>query len=95
MGALGFAHATLGDEKQARRILATLLARSQAQYVPAVTLVGIYGALGEIDSAFEWLERAHEQRSRSMAWIRVAHEFDPLRDDPRFASMLKRMDLSP
>ena len=87
------AHAKLDEEDVAREILKRLIARSREQYVPSVTFVGIYAALGELDQAFEWLERAHEQRSRSMAWIRVAHEFDPLRDDPRFAAMLRRMDL--
>lgn len=94
LGALAFAHATLGNSSEARRILRTLLDRSREGYVPSVTFVGIYGALGELDAAFEWLERAHAERSRSMAWIQVAHEFDPLREDPRFAVMLARMDLA-
>ncbi len=56
--------------------------------------VGIYVGLGEKDKAFEWLEKAYEDRSigSSFAGIKVDPVFDPLRSDPRFADLLRRMN---
>jgi TolB-like protein/DNA-binding winged helix-turn-helix (wHTH) protein len=93
LGALAIAHARSGDEEAARAVLATLEERSHDQYVPSVVFVGIYAELGDRDRAFAAAERGADERSRSMAWIRVSHEFDLLRDDARFEALLRRMDL--
>ncbi len=53
----------------------------------------IYSQLGDNDKAFEWLERAFEQRLYLMMFLKVAPNLDPLRDDPRFADLLKRVGL--
>jgi hypothetical protein len=52
-------------------------------------------ALGNKDKALEWLEKAYEDRSvgSSFANIRVNPEYDPLRSDPRFQDLLRRMNL--
>jgi hypothetical protein len=53
--------------------------------------------LGEQDEAFEWLEKSYADRSIGVgfATIKVDPQFDPLRSDPRFADLLRRMNLAP
>ena len=68
---------------------------SEQKDVPAVDMV-IYAGLGEKDKAFEWLEKAYEDRSISgAAEIKVDPIFDPLRSDPRFQDLLRRINLLP
>ena len=68
--------------------------QAKQQYVSARLFAGIYAQLGERDQAFEWLEKAYLERSVLFA-IKVAPQFDPLRDDPRFNDLLRRMNLEP
>jgi hypothetical protein len=69
------------------------VAISKQKYVPAVLRVGIYVGLREKDKAFEWLEKAYEERS--IGAIKVVPAYDPLRSDPRFADLVRRMNLRP
>ena len=52
----------------------------------------IHTGLGEHEEAFEWLERAYQERNGWMAFLQVEPRFDPLRDDPRFQDLLRRMN---
>jgi len=54
----------------------------------------IYVALGDMDKAFEWLERSVEEHD-GLWMYRADFELDPLRDDPRFHDLLRRMNLEP
>ncbi len=54
-------------------------------------MASIYAALGDADAAFEWLENAYERRVPALTWIRVDPIFDPLRSDPRFDDLLRRI----
>ncbi len=53
----------------------------------------IHVGLGEHDEAFVWLDKAYEQRSRSLAWLNVADEYDGLRAEPRFQALAQRIGL--
>ncbi len=53
----------------------------------------IYAALGETDRAFEWLDRASEEKAWSQVDLKLDPRFDPLRSDPRFAALLKKTGL--
>jgi hypothetical protein len=55
----------------------------------------IYAVLGDKDSALKWLEQGYLQRHPYSPWIRVFHDFDSLRGDPRYAALLQKMNLSP
>ena len=94
LGSVGYAYAVFGQRSEAERCLKILTARAKEGYVPPTNLVGIYAASGDLDKAFEWLENAFQQRSRALVWLAVAHEFDPLRADPRYKAALKRMELA-
>ena len=92
---VGVAHALAGRTEQAREVLDFLLERRRNRYVPGTMIAAIYGALGEPDVAFEWLDRAYEELDWFLAWLKVDPMYDPLREDPRFATLLERMNFPP
>ena len=55
-------------------------------------LAYVYAGLGEHDQAIEWLERAREKRDDALTYLAVLSCFDPLRSDPRFQDLLRRMN---
>ena len=69
--------------------------RAKQEYVPENTFAWIYAGLGETDQAFEWLERAYQARVADLPYIKNHSRWDPLRDDPRFQDLLRRMNLEP
>jgi adenylate cyclase len=87
---LGFVYARAGREDEARAILEELNEREG--YVPATGPALIYVGLGDHDKAFEWLERAYEERSVTLVFV-DSPIWDPLRSDPRFQDLLRRIGL--
>jgi hypothetical protein len=78
------------------------LARHMLEQIPAdasgaITLqrAVLHGATGELDAAFSCLDRALDLRDPALVYLAVAPQWDPLRDDPRFAERLRRMALRP
>jgi hypothetical protein len=63
---------------------------SLAQYVAAV-----YAGLGDQDHAFAWLEKGFQEKSGLLDFVVMEVSFDPLRSDPRYADLLRRMGLRP
>jgi serine/threonine protein kinase/tetratricopeptide (TPR) repeat protein len=94
LAGLGYAYAVTGRRAEAQKLLDQLNQLSKQEYVPAVFRAQIYAGLGEKDQAFEWLEKSYDDRSiASLAEIKVDPQFDPLRSDPRFQDLLRRMNL--
>jgi len=93
LAVLGHAYAAAGEREEAYRILQTLVDRAEKQYLPSYWIALVYIGLDEKDRAFEWLERAYQERSSWLVWIKVEPRFDILRPDPRFALLLGRMGL--
>lgn len=92
---LGYAEALSGRRVDARRRLRGLLELARTHYVPPVPIAYLYLGLGHRDEALAWLDRAVEERSTVMAFVKVHATFDPLREDPRFKNLLARMKLEP
>jgi len=93
---LGYAYAVAGRRAEAHQVLDKLNQLSKQKYVPAVSLARIYVGLGEKDKAFEWLGRAYQDGSiGGGTGVAVDPIFDPLRSDPRFQDLLRRMNLQP
>jgi len=90
-GLLAHAYAMAGDAVQARRILDKLKQRSTKEYVPAFSIALVYQALGERDRAFEWLDKAYEDRSGGMVYLRVDPLLNELRSDPRFKRLSEQI----
>jgi adenylate cyclase len=93
LAVLAHALASAGRETEARKILSDLLERSRSRYLPSYWIALVYTGLGDIDQAMAWLERAYKERSSWFVWINVEPRYDRLRNDPRFASLLRRMRL--
>jgi TolB-like protein/tetratricopeptide (TPR) repeat protein len=91
--ALGYALGLAGRDEEARRVLGDLTERARAGRVQAGAFALVYAGLGEPDAAFEWLDRAHEERSRFVVFLQVWPVFDGLREDPRFAGLIRRVGL--
>jgi len=92
---VGYAHARLGQRSQAFRVLEQLRAASKQKYVPALSFAIVYVGLGEKEQAFLWLEKAYDERTNSLAYLKVQATWDPLRSDPRFADLVRRIGLPP
>jgi tetratricopeptide (TPR) repeat protein len=92
---LGYAYATAGKRDEARRILAKLKKKRERTFVSPATIAIVSGALGEKDEAFAWLEKAYAVRDPQLTYLKVGPKFTPLRSDPRFLDLLRRMGLPP
>ncbi len=90
---LGYTYAISGQPAKARQVLDRHKALAAQSYVSPFNMATIHAGLGEADEAFAWLEKAYSDRSRSMAWLKVNRDFDDLRSDPRFKSLLSRIGL--
>jgi serine/threonine-protein kinase len=93
MGHLGRLLVLAGRRPEAEAIRAELEDRRTREYVSPVPLAILATALGDVDGAFEWLEEALEHRRGWLAYLRVEPVVDPLRRDPRFTTLLRRLRL--
>jgi len=91
--ALICAHAAVGERDEALRLLAGLEERARKEHVPAFAFALAYTGLGEIERAFEWVERGVEARDEMMAENFLDPLFDPLRGDARYERVLARLDI--
>jgi serine/threonine-protein kinase len=89
---LAYTHARLNERSLALRALKELRELSNKRYVPSASFAIIYVGLGDKDQAFTWLEKAYEERSR-LPMLKIDPIWDPLRADPRFKELLRRIGL--
>jgi TolB-like protein/Flp pilus assembly protein TadD len=90
---LGFAYAKAGRRDKAEEIINRFNELGKTQYIARCRIASIDGALGDKDKAFAELEKAFDARDWDLFRLKVDPLFAPLRDDPRFKSMLKRLNL--
>jgi eukaryotic-like serine/threonine-protein kinase len=95
LGFLGLAYGLAGRKGDATRILNELLALDERRYVTPAALANVYIGLGDYDRAFVWLEKAYQERSGYIVWLKVFPIVDPLRSDPRFDDLVRRVGLAP
>ena len=93
LGILGLAYGLAGRKAEATKILEELLKLHENRYVTPAALVNVYIGLGDKDKAFEWLEKAYQERSNYVAYLKVFPIIDPLRSDPRYKDLLSRVGL--
>jgi eukaryotic-like serine/threonine-protein kinase len=94
IGELGNAYAVSGDRAEALKLLDELKEMSANRYVSPLDFAFIYTGLGDKEQALEYLEKAYQERTAWLMWIKVDPRLDPLRSDPRFADLLRRMRLA-
>ncbi len=87
----GYAHALAGRKAEAERAARTLETRRRTAHISAYNLALIYTALGRKEQALRVLETGLQQREIWLVWLKTHPEWDGLRDEPRFAEILKRI----
>ena len=95
---VAMAHARLGERDaaaraEAERLLSELTALAREQYVPPDLVAWVYAALGDRDRAFAWLERAYDARSGFLPTLERHPGYAPLRGDPRFSALARKIGL--
>lgn len=88
------AYAHAGRRPDALRLLQEMKNRKETGYVPAGAFVNAYLGLDDKEQSFAWLEKAYQEQSNILQYLKVHPFFDPLRDDPRFAGLVRRVGLN-
>jgi len=93
LGNLAIAHYKTNQNSKSDDILEELKQMSQEFSVgsPAFYIAMLYAQMGEINLAFEWLEKAYQEHEVEMVWLKVEPPFEPLRSDPRWQEMLNKV----
>jgi TolB-like protein/tetratricopeptide (TPR) repeat protein len=94
-GYLGLTFALAGDRRKAERVLAELISDSADHYVSPYHFGTISLALGDVESAFQWLDKAVDERGRHVAALRLDPALASIRGDPRFQMLLRRIEIVP
>ncbi len=90
---LARSYAAAGRKEEGTQILHELLQIATRQYMPPAEIAATCTALGRNDEAFTWLNKAYDERASALVYLRVNRDYDPLRADPRFQDLLRRMHL--
>jgi hypothetical protein len=90
---LGFLLAVSGRRREPLDIIAQFKTLSESSYVDGCMVASIYAGLGDKDHAFDWLNKAYEERSSSMVFLKVDPFLDGLRSDPRVQDFVHRVGL--
>jgi serine/threonine protein kinase/tetratricopeptide (TPR) repeat protein len=95
-GDIGMAccYALMGKRDEARKILNNIIEYSKGNYISSVAISWVFAALGEKDEVFAWLEKAFRDRDPFLlSYVKNLNRFDPVRSDPRFIGLLRRIGL--
>jgi TolB-like protein/Tfp pilus assembly protein PilF len=88
---LGHAYAVAGQRGEAQKIIEELGEISKHRYFPPYFIALIYVGLNDQDQAFAWLESAFVERSAGLIFLKTEPMFDPVRSDPRFQALLRKV----
>ena len=91
LAALGQAYAASHQNAEARKILDQLKERSQQTYVQPASIAVIYMALGDKDQAFDWLQKAYDDHSAWLLYLKIDPWADSVRSDARFTDLVRRV----
>jgi tetratricopeptide (TPR) repeat protein len=92
MAARGFTYALMGKREDALAVLGEMQQLSSRRFVTAYGVALVYTGLGENDHAFVWLQKAFDERSHWLVWLRLDPRWNSLRANPRFDLMVRRMN---
>jgi hypothetical protein len=82
-----------GRQKEAQSIIDNLKAHPADHYVCPLDIAIVYLGLGDRESAFAWLDRACEDHSQWLQHLKVDPRYDPIRGDPRFSVLLRKLNV--
>ena len=87
-------YALMGKREEAQKVLNNIIVYSKGNYVPSVPIASVFSALGEKEQTFAWLEKALRERDPYLLMFLITlHRFDPVRSDPRYAALLRKIGL--
>src|SRR5258708_15633992 len=92
-GWLAYVYAVAGQPAQARPALLELERLDRTQHIPAEPLMAVYIGMGRTDEGFRYLEKAYSERSTALSGLKIDPLYDPVRNDPRFQDLLRRVNL--
>jgi TolB-like protein/Flp pilus assembly protein TadD len=90
----GYILAKLGRPNEAEDVLRTLKSIARGRYVPPYAMALVHAGLGQRDSAFEWLNRAYDQRDVHLTFLAQDPKWDDFRKDARFRELIERCDFT-
>jgi TolB-like protein/DNA-binding winged helix-turn-helix (wHTH) protein/Tfp pilus assembly protein PilF len=90
---LAWAYAATNKKDLARKILNEASRKPNSKHYAALDIARGYVALGDKNDAFAWLERAYSAHERDLIFLRRMDDFDPIRSDPRFEDLLRRIGM--
>ena len=90
---LAYGYAVARQRQDSLKLLHQVMAEPNKTYMPALWVARVYTALGEKEEALTWLRKAYDERSPQLPFLNVDPRWDPLRSEPRFQDLLRRMKL--
>ena len=87
----GYVYAQQGRRDRARDVLRQLDSLSRTEYVTSYAIALVHVALAQPDSAFAWLNKAVDERTHWLLWLNRDRRWDPIRGDPRFRAVARRV----
>src|SRR4030095_1651242 len=87
-------YAVSGNQSEAERILNELIQKSEHTYVSPYDIAIVYTGLGKREKALEWLNRAYEDHSYWMSWLKIDPRLRELRSDPQFEALVRQVGLA-
>jgi TolB-like protein/DNA-binding winged helix-turn-helix (wHTH) protein/Tfp pilus assembly protein PilF len=93
LGALGHTYAMAGKKAKALKLVREMEERAKKAYFPPYQIALVYAGMGEKDQAFQWLEKAYEERYPWLIHLKTEPRFEPLHSDPRFQDLVRRIGL--
>ena len=94
MGQLGIAYALSGDRARAREVLSKLKNPSQP-HLPNYSIAMVYAGLADKEQTIFWLKKGYEERNEDMIYMNIEPVLDPIRPDPRFQDLIRRVGFPP
>ncbi len=88
---IGYVYGRMGRAADARKVIADLQELSKKEYIAPVDFAKVYIGLGDKNQAFAWLEKGYQQRDFWLLFLKGEPTYDPLRSDPRFLDLLRRI----
>ncbi|HKC35594.1 MAG TPA: hypothetical protein VKB95_06010, partial [Chitinophagaceae bacterium] len=93
LAALGHVYASSGNISAARNVLDTMFVENKTEHVSPFFFALVYAGLNDKEKALEWLEKACEEKSGSVRYLKMEPRLQNLRNEPRYIALMKKIGL--
>ncbi len=90
---IGNVYGVSGNKEEAQQILDTLNSFASKKYVTSYGRALVYAGIGEKEQAFMWLNKAYDERSHWLVWLKLDPRWESLRSDNRFTQLVNKVGL--